>query len=194
MNNNVIWIRHIEKLYKNGYADKEDETQFQHDPGIKMDENTLINVENLVEELVLKYGIPKTIYVSPFLRTRQTTDLFLDVLSKNYDILPNVKHSTDIAEYLGFCRRSDIKEKADLHPSTKKHFNFNVYLGESLKHFKERVKSHLETIKYKDENIWVITHGLVINTIYNVINCESIGRPKPLEYIVYSKNELRKGY
>jgi broad specificity phosphatase PhoE len=187
-----IWIRHVEKLYKNGKGDIYDKTQFQHDPGIKIEEDTYKKVENLVLKLMLKYGPPKYIYCSPFLRTRETMNLIIHILDKKYNIHPVIFYKSEIAEYLGFCKRIDHKEKADLHPDTKKFFNFTIFLGESLNHFKERVFKHFEEIKDLNDNIWVITHGIVISNIFNFYNSFNIERPSPLDYIVLNNKTMYK--
>jgi len=187
-----IWIRHIEKLYKNGKGDIQDSTQYQHDPGIKFEENTEEIVENLVDKLVENYGLPDYIYVSPFLRTRQTSELIINVLNKKYNSNPILFYKPEIGEYLGFCKRSYSNQKADIHPFTKNIFKFNLYLGESLKHFKERVYKHFENVKTEPNNIWSITHGIVLSNIYEYSNGKSTERPKPLEYIVFKDDKLFK--
>lgn len=192
-NNSIIWIRHIEKLFKNGRA--ENDTQYQHDPEIIINKTTLLNVDNLISELVEKYGEPQKIIISPFLRTRQTADIIKGILNTKYKISPEIEHSTDIAEYLGFCRKKYDKQKADLHPDSKVHFPFNVYLGESFNHFKSRLENHICKIQGSKENIWVITHGIVLSTIYTYFSKTTpMNRPEPLNYISLCKNEIIKNF
>jgi len=187
-----IWIRHVEKLYKNGKGDIHDKTQYQHDPGIKIEEDTFKKIEELVFNLVKNHGTPKYIYCSPFLRTRETMNLILEILDKKYKTYPTIVYKTEIAEYLGFCKRFDSKEKADIHPDTKKIFNFAIFLGESLNHFKERVYNHFKEIKDNNDNIWIVTHGIVISNIFNHYNGFNIERPKPLDYIVFKEQKMYK--
>lgn len=187
-----IWIRHIEKLYKNGKGDMQDLSQYQHDPGIKIEENTEELVENLVRILIEKYGLPKYIYSSPFLRTRQTSNMILNVLNKKYNINPVIIYKTEMGEYLGFCKRSYSNQKADIHPDTKNIIKFNLYLGESIKHFKERIYKHFEAVKIEECNVWNITHGIVLSSIYEYYNNKNMERPKPLGYIIFKDNILFK--
>jgi broad specificity phosphatase PhoE len=191
--NSVVWIRHIEKLYKNGKADKKEENQYQHDPGIVINEETLEKVKVLVSELVKEYGIPKTLIVSPYLRTRETSKIFLKEL-ENINITPDIIYSTDIAEYLGFCKRENPRQEADLDPETKKHFKFKVFLGEGFKHFKKRIVNHINYTQENDENVWVITHGLVLSSIYEKFVFNSQRRPKPLDYVVKHKHQIIKSF
>lgn len=196
MNKNVVWIRHIEKLYKNGHINRDefDENHHLHDPGIRFEEDTIYILENLIDNLITKYGAPKTIIVSPYLRTRQTAELFLNILEENYRLEPKIRYSTEIAEYLGFCVKNTYSLKADLDIETRKHFNFVVYLGESLGHFKSRVKKHLDYIKECNENVWIITHGFVISNICNFYNIYNKDRPKPLDYLVMKNNQFIKSF
>jgi broad specificity phosphatase PhoE len=191
--NSIIWIRHIEKEYKNGKSNRLGENKFQHDPGIIVNEETNNRVKVLVSELVRKYGIPKTLIVSPFLRTRETSKIFLKELEE-INITPDIIYSTDVAEYLGFCKRENHRQEAELDPETKKHFKFKVSLGEGFKHFKNRLLNHINYTQENDENMWVITHGLVLNCVYEYLIFNSHKRPKPLDYVVKHKNEIIKSF
>ncbi len=192
-NKNIIWIRHIEKLYKNGYAVIEG--QHQHDPEIVINKMTFNNVDNLISELILKYGTPNKIIISPFLRTRQTAEIFTDILKSKYNFKTKIEYSTDIAEYLGFCKKGPERQVADLHPETLYHFNFKVYLGESFKHFKTRIENHITHIENENKNIWVITHGVVLSSIYTYFNKRPpFNRPEPLDYVVLCDNSIIKNF
>jgi broad specificity phosphatase PhoE len=193
MSNSIVWIRHIEKLYKNGKADKNNKNQYQHDPGILMTEDTMTNVKSLILKLIESYGKPRRMIVSPYLRTRETTELILKVL-KEMDIEPEIIYSTDIAEYLGFCKREYNKQEADLDLETVEHFNFKVYLGEGFNHFKKRLLNHINFIEKQNDNIWVITHGLVLSCIYEHLSFTYHKRPKPLDYIVKYENIIEKSF
>lgn len=191
--NSIVWIRHIEKLYKNGKATEEG--HYQHDPGIIMNKSTLYNADSLISELINKYGAPSKIIVSPLLRTRQTTEILTELLNEKYKIYPNVEYSTDVAEYLGFCKKQCERQKADLHPDTKELFNFNVYLGESFRHFKKRLENHLYELENEHLNIWVITHGIVLSSIYTYLTKTTpLHRPDPLNYVALYKNATIKNF
>jgi broad specificity phosphatase PhoE len=191
--NSITWIRHIEKLYKNGKAGYGD--HYQHDSEIIIREDTLDELNSLVSELIEKFGAPKRIIVSPFLRTRQTFSLIKNILLNNHQISVSVEYSTDIAEYLGFCKKQHERQKADLHPETKIHFPFNVYLGESLNHFKERVYKHFVNTQNCNENVWIITHGIVLSSIYTHLKGETPEkRPKPLNYVNLFENNIIKNF
>jgi broad specificity phosphatase PhoE len=189
---NIVWIRHAEKKFKNGYANNIDE--YQHDPGILNETDTIKKIQELTETFKTIYGEPKKIIVSPFLRTRETSMVMTNYLKEKYNITPNIEYSSDIAEFLGFCKKIHNKQLADLTPETKKFFSFPIYLGESLNHFNKRVEKHIKNIQNEKENIWVICHGIVISNILKFFNHYEKERPKPLDYIVLEKNNLVKSF
>jgi len=190
--NSTIWIRHIEKLYKNGKANNLE--GYQHDPGIVLSSETIIQVRELIKSLLEKYGVPKTFIISPYLRTRETAIIFLNILEKEHNIKPEIKYSTNISEYLGFCKKENSRQKANLHPETLNHFNFSIYLNESFHHFKDRIIKHIKDVEKIDENIWVITHGLILNTIYEYKKSKCFTRPNPLDYISKTGDDIFKSF
>ena len=178
----VVWIRHAEKLYNNGRALNQGK---QHDSPLKPDEDLRYQIEYLVKSLRLKVGVPKTIIISPFLRTRQTAKFIIDYLKEDIEI----KYSNDVMEYLGFCHsRSGF---ADLETTTLfKMKKTQFALGESVEELEERVAKHISEIKSMDENVWIITHGFVINKIYEIMEGKELRRVEPLEYLVLKDDIL----
>ncbi|HOY91518.1 MAG TPA: histidine phosphatase family protein, partial [Bacteroidales bacterium] len=84
---------------------------------------------------------------------------------------------SNIAEYLG-----NQKGKIDLTPETYKYASQLENLpplrtGETLDEFKERVMAHIEMLQILpaedtysgDRVVWIITHGFVISTIYDIL-------------------------
>lgn len=189
---NIIWIRHSEKKFKNGYASNIGE--YHHDSGIILNNDTIKNIEILTESLKILYGEPKKIIVSPFLRTRETTSIMTKYLKEKYKITPNIEYSSDISEFLGFCKRTNHKQLADLEPETRKFFNFPIFLGESINHFHKRVEKHINYIQNENGNVWVICHGLVLSSVLKYFGYYEKERPKPLDYIVLEKNNLVKSF
>jgi len=182
----IVWVRHAEKSYSNGRAPKGER---QHDPGI-LNELNLIN--NLVDELIEKYGYPDRIITSPFLRTRQTTNVIKKRLQIRHNKLPLIEVSPLIREYLGFCKNKN--DYADIDSETEKYLGGPIKLEESIDSLQYRLQSHIRAIQSDTDNIWVITHGIVMSYIYKEFMGQEPERPKPLNYIVYSNSEISKNF
>jgi len=179
----IVWIRHAEKLYKNGRGPKE---MPRHDPPILPNEEG--RIRDLTKNLLKTYGEPNYLITSPFLRTRQTALHIYNELVYGQDIkidLPKVDIS--IEEYLGYQR--PVGRDASLDNGTK--IYTNPKLGESMLELEERIKKHITNLNIeksikgtcdvlefnkpnskKKENIifWVITHGIVIHKIRKEIS------------------------
>ncbi len=178
----VIWIRHAEKLYNNGKAFNRGK---QHDSPLKIEHDLSEQIEWLAAKLIEYAGPPKKIIISPFLRTRQTAKIIMDFLKIDFD----VKYSNDIMEYLGFCHSKN--GYADLETETlNKMKKTQLLLGESIEELESRVSSHISEVKKSEENVWVITHGFVINKIYEIIEGKELRRVEPLEYLVLNDNKV----
>ena len=96
-----------------------------------------------------------------------------------------VEYSTDIAEYLGFCK----SENVDLEPETLSYFKGKYQMGEKMEDLEARISEHLDDIHKSEENIWIITHGLVMSKIKYFYEKKD-SRYDPLDYIVLHKNLL----
>jgi broad specificity phosphatase PhoE len=178
----LIWIRHAEKLYNN---EKGPPNSKQHDPGIILDEETMIHIDTLVEELIKKYGKPNRIITSPFLRTRQTSKLITEVLNVKYKIDVNIDTDIKIAEYLGFCNKDGKYNYADLEEETIQYFPSKVSLNENLISLHIRVENHINELYNSKENIWILTHGIVMCKIYEKLFNGKLRRPEPLSYFAF---------
>jgi len=182
---NFIWIRHAEKKFSNGWGSNTDR---QHDPGIVED---ITPINNLVDNLVHKYGLPDKIVCSPFLRTRQTSIIIKNRLDQIYNKQVKMVINNDVKEYLGFCKTNDY---ADLDPQTEQFLGGKIKTQESLKSLQNRINTHLHRIMNFESNVWVITHGIVISHIYKTLYEEVPERPKPLNYIVFRNNQILKNF
>jgi broad specificity phosphatase PhoE len=182
----IVWLRHAEKSYTNGRAPKGEK---QHDPPITNDLNPIYN---LIDELIVKYGYPDKIITSPFLRTRQTTNVIKKRLQIRYNKIPTIETSCLIREYLGFCKNKT--DYADIDSETEKYLGSPIKLEETIDNLQYRIQSHINSLFTESNNIWVITHGIVMSYIYKNIAGEEPERPKPLDYIFYSKSEICKNF
>lgn len=184
-NKTYIWIRHAEKKYNNGWPTDGGRL---HDSPIADDSQISIDIENMVKDLVEKYGVPDKIITSPFLRTRQTTLLIKQSIKSLYDRDINIEYSTDIGEFLGFCKNKN--EEADLDIETKKYYKEPYIIGERIKALYERLVYHIKKINRTENNVWLVTHGMIISKIHAIFNTVEPTRPKPLDYILYDGNKL----
>jgi len=182
----IVWIRHAEKSYSNGKAPRGEK---QHDPGIRNDINP---INTLVDELVSKYGYPSKIICSPFLRTRQTANVIKKRLQIRHDKTPIFEINSLIREYLGFCKNK--KDYADIDSETEKHLGGPIKIEEEIESLQNRIDLHIRRIKTEEENVWVITHGIVMSYIYKTLEGKEPERPQPLDYIVYSNSEISKNF
>jgi broad specificity phosphatase PhoE len=186
MERKFIWIRHANKQYCNGEAPY---GFHHHDSPIKEESE-----EDIIEKtisLVKIHGFPTKIIFSPFLRTRQTKDVMLQELKEiDKKKFTNIQTEcdTDICEFLGFQKPSGII--ADVQKETNSYFDTDITLGESLKHLNFRIKNHLTKLQLKDkknEIVWIITHGLILNNIYyNLCKKNLSFRFSPLSHVEYT--------
>lgn len=183
IDNAYIWIRHSEKLYNNGKANGRGR---QHDSGIKNSWLSEREISILCKKLVYKYKLPDKLIVSPFLRARQTANLFLESLQNEYNHIPKIEYSTDISEYLGFCK----EEKLDLEPDTLEYFKEPYKKKESMYDLESRISKHIKYINNSKENIWIITHGLIMTKIRYFYKAIDASHFEPLEYLVLRKDIL----
>jgi broad specificity phosphatase PhoE len=181
-----VWIRHAEKKYKNGKGGIWDK---QHDPGIIEDESPVYDV---VRKIADEYGVPDKILTSPFLRTRQTSNIIKKILLQKYDKNVEICICNNVREYLGFCKSKD--GYADLDYQTEKHIGGPVKLKETMLNLTLRLESHINTLKKTETNVWVITHGILMSKIYELYTGEQPDRPNPLDYIICDNNQISKNF
>ena len=171
-----LWIRHGEKEYKNG---KNPLGIYQHDPGIIETEYDVVRKKGL--SYIKKYGIPDLIYVSPFKRTRITSNLLTQSL-----IDPKIIIEPELGEFLGNQKKRIIDDVESFIPDveTETLENLETFLEESYSDFKNRCIVTASKIHSKKEKvIWIITHSLIIKTISSYYGCK-ISKPLSLCGIV----------
>lgn len=130
--------------------------------------------------LVEKYGEPDIIFCSPMYRTRQTLSYMKRNIKGNFDIVIDNR----LSRYFGSSRRN---HKASLFEQTKK---YGVPLVENREQFNKRCDSFIRYIldnseEFRDLNIWIITHTLVIDRFFKKTNKE-LGRVEFLQHYIIS--------
>lgn len=143
-----VFIRHAEKQYKNGKANI-----FSHDPAIV--DGQKLNIQALVNNLKRSHGNPDLIITSPYLRCRQTTQEIVKCLNVNVPI----RIDNRISEFLGHHKSQDV------HHETMKH---NPPHPEIYKQFEGRVMDFYMSVSEDNRNIWIISHGIVMKTIFKL--------------------------
>lgn len=157
----IIYIRHAEKDFQNG-----DSIYFKHDPGI-----TALGVERtriIFQKLINLYGEPNQIISSPYRRARETSLILNNCLKTP---LEEIEIDPEVSEYLGNHNNVDL----DVTTATRIH---DPPHPETFDQMKKRVKKHVEKIKKRINNeneknekkiIWIVTHGLIIKQIADII-------------------------
>jgi broad specificity phosphatase PhoE len=124
--------------------------------------------------------------VSPFNRTRQTAEIIQTTIANFYDEFCIVYFDKEVEEFLGFQKPK--YQKADISKFT------NIYthprLGvENLEDCKRRIINFYKGIE-KEENIWVITHGILMSYLYHHLN----GEKRNFSYLEYLEGKKTISY
>ena len=152
-------VRHDPKAWKNGRRPT-GVTGQQHDPPLADPINPSAQLRATIEQLK---GVPLTgVLSSPFLRTRQTTNLIsqaLDLTSLTAVLLP------DIGEYLGNQRSHALP---DLDAHTAQAYGSNTQIrkltSEGIKALEFRTKRFLKSLPTEGTYL-VVTHGLIAHKL-----------------------------
>ena len=170
----ITWIRHGEKEYRNGKAPP---GCCGYDPPLK--DCVYNHFESLCVAIKEKYGVPKKIITSPFLRTRQTAFSIAEQFFTMTNLRIPVYIDTDITEFLGW--RSPPGDQAEVDSGTKS-FIKPVLGVEKIHDVKRRVKKHIESIG-QETDVLVVTHGIIIQFIHKYITNKKITYVKELNGI-----------
>jgi len=118
--------------------------------------------KNLGKKLLKKYGTPKKIFTSPFLRCKETVKYMLE--GNNELITSNISVEPDLRISKWFP--TDQKFNPQITDKTQK---YGVAITEDYEEFKKRVKQHCVSMKKyaRSDNIyWCITHAIVFKKIH----------------------------
>lgn len=163
-----VYIRHAPKEYRNGYAPQ---GKYQHDAPILA--TSIDQCHEMGKNLIQSYGFPKMIVVSPFYRTRQTAK---EMMVSGHVSTNHIFVDTNVSEFLG-----NQQGYIDVNPETFGYCKDDaVTLAETIPDLRRRVEKHLEMMQIIEEQvssppddsyrvIWIVTHGLVISTVYDIL-------------------------
>lgn len=156
-----IYIRHTEKAYNNNHKG----VRYYYDPGITAAGAVLAGQK--FNMLLDEYGMPKEIIVSPYVRTRETADILIEIIRKRIECVRQDKEDEEIympivtieplvGEYLGNQKHRTMEYLINgLHPDT---LNYGPIIGETRDYYHKRVNYSLP------DDCWVITHGMFLST------------------------------
>jgi len=165
----LLYIRHSEADDKSRYVD---------DPKLTRDGKYMAYHQG--KKLIKKYGIPTTIYCSPFLRTRHTLKYML------YGLTPGQKASINIIiepRISRFFRRSE-QRRCDVHRST---LDEKIPVKENTDIFFKRIKIAAKFFHKgvkSDGVVWCITHTTVYKRVAKLYKIEL---PSHIPYMDYFK-------
>lgn len=160
----VLFIRHGEKEYANN---KNPPNKPAHDPPLKASEYD--KIVELTIRLYSQYGAPERLIVSPFERTRETAYIMQYIIAKNYNKFVIVYFDKDIQEFLG--HQKPVGNKPDITTHTKLYCKKTLGT-ESLTECRERIIRFHSSL-YPEQNIWVITHGILMNMLFHYLHNEN---------------------
>lgn len=165
------FIRHSIKSYKNNKS-----SEYSLDPPLTDEGETFAHTK--FQTLIDTYGIPTKIISSPYLRVRQTASILQKILKNNYDIDIEIIYEPLIGEFFTSDKYNVEYINENLRASTLEH---HLIYPESWQQYTSRIrkfKNNLMNI-LPNENIWIITHGVVISSMAHVLFSEKY-YPNPM--------------
>lgn len=168
LNIEMLYIRHAQKAYRNGGA-----VDYCLDPGLTDEGKD--SARKKFQDYLFKYGVPNKIISSPFLRARETAQIAADVIMDQTGITVPLFCDVTIGEYLGHQCGKKLDDCVT--PET---MQYQPIPPEGWEQYKNRVKCHVRCSKR--ENCWIISHGLVIQTVASIFGTK-VRRPSELHGI-----------
>lgn len=173
-NKKIIFIRHLEKAYKNNQTNV-----YGCDPPLNdIPETYMKIITNYIESLAVN-NFPARIICSPFLRCRLTAELIRNIIFKKYQKHIVIYVERDFGEYLGnqFNTQS-TNIKSFLYPETNM---YDPIIDNKFSEFRERSKTAFISLKNTMQernltNVWVITHKIVIGEIIKAFSLELVAK------------------
>lgn len=172
--NNTIFIRHAKKQYSNGKSNI-----YSHDPPLL--KTSYQEAEATFIKLLELYGVPKCVISSPFLRAKQTATVAWNVIKKTCNIEIPCYLDNRVGEFLQ-------TPSIDGHKLRNETLNNNPFYNENVCSLRSRVKYFLQESNI--DNSWIITHGMVIRTVSNLMNRDIY--PEELHGIRITQNKVEE--
>jgi len=165
----LIYIRHCRD-------ESEDSATFTHDA--KITKRGKRECQKATLDLVEKYGVPRTIVTSPFLRARQTSKIMKDIIKKT----KGAKVKIIVDRSLGRFFTHEQRVKPEIRPET---VTYNPIIDKSPREMIKRIKKHLRKVISKDyhkrsEVFWCISHGVIIKKLVEALGQKA---PEQVEFL-----------
>ena len=170
----MLYIRHSEKMYRNGNS-----VRYPLDPGLTSKGRDM--AEDKFELLVCKYGVPSRIIASPYLRTRETAMIAQNKIFQITGRQVEIFCASELGEYLGY--RKSKTRTSDFTPDTNA---YNPITLESWREYNVRLRRHILNAL---PDTWYITHGVFVQTISKMYGWK-IKYPSELEGILVTPDTI----
>lgn len=158
---------------------------FRHGPrlNLNLDPPLKSNVNQQVKDVGLKisaeYGTPKSIITSPYIRTRQTAQIFSKLFT------PPIKLMVDsrLSEKLSIRKRTGRGPPGEYDPMTASYPNLPK-LGETDLEVKTRLSQHLADFSTNLDETWFVTHGYILQALVELYGSKVPFPPPSLSALV----------
>lgn len=171
----MLYIRHGQKAYSNGKAEK-----FCFDPPLT-EQGKAASVSRF-SDLLLTQVLPQRIISSPYLRARETAQIAHDVILQLTGISIPVSYDPLLGEYLGNQKKKELYSQ--VRPET---LELNPIPPEQWHEYSMRIRRHLDNAL---ESTWYITHGVVIQSIAHFVADKKLVRPSELSGIIVNNKTV----
>lgn len=149
----MIFVRHGEKKWRNNSS-----TECHLDAPLT--ENGKEMAREVFSSLLHRYGKPKQIVSSPYMRTRETAEVAHSVVLRETGKDIPIIHDRNVGEFLGYQKEVDLQR--EVHETT---FKLNPIGKETFPEYSARIDRTHEALKKHKGITWVITHGVFIQSM-----------------------------
>ncbi len=160
-----IYFRHTHRLNLN------------LDPPIKPDSQE--EAKMVGRKIYSLYGAPNSIITSPYLRTRQTAQIF----SQLFNPQPKIWADPRLSEKLNIRKRTGLGPPGKLDSITASYQGLSK-LGETDLQVKTRLSEHLASFSSNLEEIWLVTHGYLLEALVEMYGAKVSFPPPSLSALV----------
>ena len=166
----VIYIRHSND------SKRKQVSSIRHRDDLKITPEGLKLARKTGKKLIKMYGEPSIIYLSPFMRAKET----LKEMSKNLKGKPKIKFDNRLSRYFSSSEKKDPSCFTET-------FDHEIPIYENWDEFKDRVHDNLKSMKKRGyieskKVIWCITHALPFIQISRVCR---IKIPKDIPFMYH---------
>ncbi len=125
------------------------------------------------------YGIPNSIITSPYLRTRQTAEIFDQLFTPH----PGVLADPRLSEKLNIRKRTGRGPPGEYDPITASYQGLSK-VGETDLQVKARLFKHLTSFGSDFEETWLVTHGYILEALVEMYGAKVPFPPPSLSALV----------